>query len=58
MDRSLIVSSLADKNGEGGTWALISLLPMDNPDLLLWKHRGKIYLLGLLAASFLIGDAV
>ncbi|TPX61569.1 hypothetical protein SpCBS45565_g07225 [Spizellomyces sp. 'palustris'] len=48
----------ADKNGEGGTWALISLLPTEGDDSLLARYRKHIYLLGLLAASFLVADAV
>ncbi|KNC99679.1 uncharacterized protein SPPG_05061 [Spizellomyces punctatus DAOM BR117] len=48
----------ADKNGEGGTWALISLLPTEGDDSVLAKYRKYIYVLGLLAASFIVADAV
>ncbi|KAJ3033716.1 hypothetical protein HDV00_005866, partial [Rhizophlyctis rosea] len=48
----------ADKNGEGGAWALVSLLPMDNEESVLWKWKQKIYVLGLIAAAFMLGDAL
>ncbi|KAJ3013215.1 hypothetical protein HKX48_005882 [Thoreauomyces humboldtii] len=48
----------ADKTGEGGTWALVSLLPIDDETSPLNKHRTKLITIGLLAASFLVGDVV
>ncbi|KAI9342778.1 potassium transporter [Zopfochytrium polystomum] len=47
----------ADKNGEGGTWALISLLSIENEESPLWKHRDFIFGLGCFAASFLLADS-
>ncbi|KAI8618750.1 potassium transporter-domain-containing protein [Chytriomyces sp. MP71] len=48
----------ADKNGEGGTWALISLLPLDNDEHVLYKYRYHIFTLGMVAASFLLADGI
>ncbi|KAJ3076956.1 hypothetical protein HDU98_010232 [Podochytrium sp. JEL0797] len=48
----------ADKNGEGGTWALISLLPLENDEHILHKYRKYIFNLGILAASSLLADGV
>ncbi|KAJ3164274.1 hypothetical protein HK101_000484 [Irineochytrium annulatum] len=46
----------ADKNGEGGTWALVSLLPMENEESRLYKYKKQIFVLGIIAASFLLAD--
>ncbi|KAJ3215546.1 hypothetical protein HDU67_000267 [Dinochytrium kinnereticum] len=46
----------ADKNGEGGVWALVSLLPMENEDSKLWKYRKEIFALGMVGAGFLLAD--
>ncbi|TPX59698.1 hypothetical protein PhCBS80983_g02303 [Powellomyces hirtus] len=48
----------ADKTGEGGTWALISLLPLDSRGHFLHKHKSKMILIGILASSFLVADVV
>ncbi|KAJ3147106.1 hypothetical protein HDU86_008102 [Geranomyces michiganensis] len=48
----------ADKTGEGGTWALMSLLPLDDHSSPLHKYKPVIFTIGLLAASFLVGDVV
>ncbi|KAI8837034.1 potassium transporter, partial [Chytridium lagenaria] len=48
----------ADKNGEGGTWALVSLLPTEHEESRLWKYRHEITMLGMLAASFLLADGI
>ncbi|ORY44041.1 hypothetical protein BCR33DRAFT_785291 [Rhizoclosmatium globosum] len=46
----------ADKNGEGGTWALVSLLPLDNEDHVLFKYRVYIFNLAIVGASCLLAD--
>ncbi|KAJ3262423.1 hypothetical protein HDU77_000341 [Chytriomyces hyalinus] len=48
----------ADKNGEGGTWALISILPLDNDEHVLYKYRNLIFTIGMIAASFLLADGI
>ncbi|KAI8591881.1 potassium transporter-domain-containing protein [Geranomyces variabilis] len=48
----------ADKTGEGGTWALMSLLPLDDRVSPLHKYKAAMFTTGLLAASFLVGDVV
>ncbi|KAI8998231.1 potassium transporter-domain-containing protein [Gaertneriomyces semiglobifer] len=48
----------ADKNGEGGIWALIAQLPFDSDESDIWKHRTVIYVVGLLSAAFLVGDSL
>ncbi|KAJ3034677.1 hypothetical protein HK097_004435, partial [Rhizophlyctis rosea] len=58
LEINIIIRYTADKNGEGGAWALVSLLPMDNEESVLWKHKQKIYVLGLAAGAFMLGDAL
>ncbi|KAJ3411109.1 hypothetical protein HDV05_002718 [Chytridiales sp. JEL 0842] len=48
----------ADKNGEGGTWALVSLLPMEHEESKLFKYKKYIFLLGIFGASFLMSDGI
>ncbi|KAJ3179939.1 hypothetical protein HDU85_004223 [Gaertneriomyces sp. JEL0708] len=48
----------ADKNGEGGIWALIAQLPFDSDESDIWRHRTLIYVAGLLSAAFLVGDSL
>ncbi|KAJ3012397.1 UNVERIFIED_CONTAM: hypothetical protein HDU68_001237 [Siphonaria sp. JEL0065] len=48
----------ADKNGEGGTWALISLLPTENDEHVLHKYRRHIFNLGMVAAGCLLADGI
>ncbi|KAI8819244.1 potassium transporter-domain-containing protein [Fimicolochytrium jonesii] len=50
----------ADRTGEGGIWALLSLIPLESLDasVLLHRSRAGIYVLGLLAASFLVVDTM
>ncbi|KAI8800672.1 potassium transporter-domain-containing protein [Cladochytrium replicatum] len=46
----------ADKNGEGGTFALISLLPTENEESALWKHKAHIFTGAMLSACFILAD--
>ncbi|TPX32729.1 hypothetical protein SmJEL517_g04235 [Synchytrium microbalum] len=46
----------ADKNGEGGVFALLSLLPFDSPDSILHCYKSHIFVLGIIASAFLLGD--
>ncbi|TPX41526.1 hypothetical protein SeMB42_g05544 [Synchytrium endobioticum] len=46
----------ADKHGEGGTFALLSLLPFDTPDSMLNKYKHHFYVAGIVSAAFLLGD--
>ncbi|KAJ3098979.1 hypothetical protein HDU97_003544 [Phlyctochytrium planicorne] len=48
----------ADKNGEGGTWALVSLLPTEHEEAKLWKYRKEIFVVGIVAAAFLLADGI
>ncbi|KAJ3331576.1 hypothetical protein HDU76_002800 [Blyttiomyces sp. JEL0837] len=48
----------ADKNGEGGTWAIVSLLPMENEESSLWAYKKYIFILGCFGASFLLADGI
>ncbi|KAJ3126965.1 hypothetical protein HK098_006923 [Nowakowskiella sp. JEL0407] len=46
----------AANNGEGGTFALISLLPMENEDLPLHKYKQQIHIIGMISAAFVLAD--